>query len=207
MPTGSDVARVRVLIDQRRVATISVDQVQELGLTVDMPCDEILIDRIMQAQQLDMARKDAQKMLSRSARSCARVSNDLDRKGYDVQIIQRVIDELQMVQLLDDHRLALDVIRNQREKNSVEDRLLEHKLLQMGVSEETIAQALAQERNTEPALQRAVRLIELKKGEGDSRAAARAAGLLARRGFDEQTVVEAISRVFGDPGDADGWLE
>ena len=100
------------------------------------------IEALQRENTLDKVKNTAVRLISYRPRSITEVRRHLDRKGYEAELIEAVIDQLQMVELLDDTAFARFWVE-QRETFKPRSRMaLQQELRQKGVSREVIKTAL-----------------------------------------------------------------
>jgi regulatory protein len=123
-------------------------------------------------------------------------------KGYSQPVIARLLEELSCVDLINDTKLARTLAEGELMRKPAAAPLLLHKLARRGVDEDLAEHAASAALRGRDTLQDAIALIEAK-----AQRAARAVdllalrrrlfGLLARRGFDEETALRALDRTMG----------
>lgn len=148
-------------------------------------------------------REVALRLLERTRRTRSDLTRKLREKGYDAAVIEAVIERLAAVGLVDDVEFALAFLAGRWGRRASGWRVLENDLRRRGVSKEDIAAARARfeiERGGVDELAGALRAI----GQASRRYAQldpqvrrrRLWGMLARKGFDGDTI-EAALRVAG----------
>lgn len=180
------------------VATLPTREIEALGLHVDQPWDDALAARVEQAVHVDKAMRKAMNRLNRRAMS----RRDLDRKlsdlGFDEPTRERVLNQLAKLKYLDDEALGRSLIRETRRAKPAGPRLLRQKLFQKGLDRTLIDQLLAEVRadpDAEPESEAVElarrRLAQMARLEPAARQR-RLFGLLARRGFEPETINAAL---------------
>ena len=214
-PTARDPQRVTVRVGRKVVATLSVRQAEALGLHVDQPWDTALAAQVEQAAQVDKAMRKAMNRLNRRAMS----RRDLDRKlrdlEFDEPIRQRVLDRLTELKYLDDEAFGRALIRETQRAKPAGPRLLRQKLFQKGLDRKLIDQLVGEVRDTSDPEAEALalarrRLRQMSRLDAAARQR-RLYGLLARRGFEPQTINAAMEalrdEIIGGDADAADWVE
>ncbi|MFW6058643.1 MAG: regulatory protein RecX [Phycisphaeraceae bacterium] len=207
-PTARNPRRATVRVGRKVVATLPTKQIDELGLSVDQPWDEALAARLQQAAQVDKAMRKAMNRLNRRAMS----RRDLDRKLHDLEFDQatrqHVLDRLTELKYLDDEALGRALIRETQRARPAGPRLLRQKLFQKGLDRKLIDQLIAETRDTADPEAEAVtlarqRLRRMSRLDPPARQR-RLFGLLARRGFEPETINAAMETLRDEIVDGTG---
>lgn len=113
------------------------------------------IRTLQQADLLDKAKGSAIGLISRRPRSIVEVERHLIRKGYDEQLVEKVIERLQQLELLDDVSFSQYWIEQRETFKPRSKMALRQELRQKGVST-TIIEAAIDNINETAAARRAV---------------------------------------------------
>jgi regulatory protein len=133
--------RLNVYIDGRYAFSLALEAAA--GLRVGQSLSEADMAALQTADTQAKAKSDAQRLLSYRPRSVAEVRQKLVQKGYDDLVIERVIQHLQEVALLDDAAFAAYWVE-QRHTFKPRSRLaLRAELRQKGVNRQLIETAVA----------------------------------------------------------------
>ncbi len=153
------------------------------------------IERLQAADDVEKAREKALRFLGNRPRSEWEVRQNLQKAGYEAATIDRVLERLRGVGLVDDAafvRYWLDNRAQFKPKGAV---ALRQELRLKGVDREVIDAVLAESEHTDDnaalrsALAKADRYRQLPRQEFAQKLGA----YLARRGFDYETVREAVN--------------
>ena len=90
------------------------------------------------------AREEALRFLTARARSIHEVAEKLKRRGFGAEVVEQVTAELQRLRLLDDRAFARDWIDAKLRSRPSGARRIHQELRQKGISEELVAEALAE---------------------------------------------------------------
>ncbi|MBI1372032.1 MAG: hypothetical protein GC159_04635 [Phycisphaera sp.] len=198
-PSKKDELKRVVKVGGRKVAMLDVEQVVELGLRVGDVWDGTLADRAAQTLAWTKARRAAMRMIERRALATGEVVDRLTRKGHDADVAEAVVADLERIGYLDDERYARALIDTQRASKPAGRRLLSQKLMQKRVPRDVAERVLSEADEEYDAVAEARALAE-KKLASSSMARADAAtryrriyGLLARRGFNPDTIRNAMA--------------
>ncbi len=173
----------RIRIHQRRVAA--------QGLRVGSGLTEAQLAALGRDAEVDRCEQRALRLLTVRARSAAELGDRLRGWGLDRAEAGSVVDRLERLGLVDDVALA------QRTAARLDDRGHGHLRVARDLDRLSVAAGLREPAVHDHAvsdLERARRVAEQRFGPPpyDAEVKRRAAGLLARRGFDEETVMEAV---------------
>jgi len=199
--SGRNPERRVVKVDGQTVVTLPVKVVSELGLRVDDVWDDALAQRVERARMNDCVRRDALRRLERRAMSRRRLADKLRQKGYADDTIAAVLDRLEQVGLLNDLDFGRALIREITRVKPAGPRLLRDRLFKAGLAESTIAQLLAEvepsnEAGTiEQAVTLARRRLATMSGLDAPTRRRRLWGVLARRGFDPDTIEQVMRQI------------
>jgi len=151
------------------------------------------------ATDLDAAREAALRLLERSRRTRADLSRRLREKGYAAAVVDEVLDRLAGVGLVDDAEYARAFLASRWGRRTAGWRRLEQELRRRGVAAEDIAaarQRLEEETGGADEVAAARRVLEQvgrRYDRLDPRIRRRRLyALLARRGFDGDTIEQAL---------------
>lgn len=200
-PTARDPGRASVRVGGKVVATLSMRRIEDLGLHVGQPWDTALAARVAAAVEQDKAMRQALNRLARRAMSRRELDRKLRERGFDEPVREHVLDRLTELGHIDDEQFGRALIEDVRRSRAAGPRLLEQKLFQKGLDRTLIAQLIAETRNdaneSDQAMQLAhQKLRQMQRLDANTRRR-RLYGLLARRGFDAETidhVMQSVSR-------------
>jgi len=157
---------------------------------------------------LEAAREAALKLLERARRTRSDLARRLAERGYDAPTIEQALERLARVGLVDDVEYARAFLHERLGRRAAGRRRLEQELRARGVTPADVAGAferLAEEdpgaRDEVEAARRAVAQAERRyRGLDPQLRRRRLYALLARRGFDPDTIAAALE---APPPDAD----
>ena len=184
LPSG----RIAVELDGARWRTVPAEVVVRVRLGVgeelDRPRARELARELRRARAVDTALR----AVSRREQSSAELDRRLRQRGFAPGLREETLNRLEHVGLVDDERYALRRAESLAERGQGDEAIL-WRLERDGVARETAAKAVAA---LAPERQRA-RLVVAAQGGG-----LRTARELARRGFGEDAVEEALGEVVAD---------
>jgi regulatory protein len=200
-PTKRDPNRVMIRVDGKVVATLPRDVIESLGVMVDTEWTASLAERVDVAVDADKARKYAMNALGRRALSCGELADRIKRRGHSQAVADRVVEELIERGYLDDLAYARAVIRSERARKPAGPSLLRAKLFKKRVGRSVIDRAIAEadadydQIDAARALaERRLRTAAMQKADAETRKR-RLWGLLARRGFNVDTIRSAMDQL------------
>jgi len=180
--------RVAVELDGARWRTVPADVLVRVRLGVgeelDRPRARELARELRRARAVDTALR----AVSRREQSTAELDRRLRQRGFAPGLREETLNRLERVGLVDDERYAMRRAESLSERGQG-DEAIRWRLERDGVPGETAAKAVAA---LPPERQRA-RLVVAAQGTG-----VRTARELARRGFGEDAVEEALGEVVAD---------
>jgi regulatory protein len=184
LPSG----RVAVELDGARWRTVPAEVLVRVRLGVgeelDRPRARELARELRRARAIDTALR----AVSRREQSTAELDRRLRQRGFAPGLREETLNRLEHVGLVDDERYAMRRAESLSERGQGDEAIL-WRLERDGVARETAAKAVAA---LPPELQRA-RIVVAAQGTG-----VRTARELARRGFGEDAVEEALGEVVAD---------
>lgn len=180
--------RVAVELDGARWRTVPADVVVQarlgVGEVLERPRLRELARELRRANAVDTALR----AVSRREQSAAELDRRLQRRGFAPGVREETLNRLEHVGLVDDERYAMRRAESLSERGHG-DEAIRWRLGRDGVADETAARAVAA---LPPERERA-RLVVAARGAG-----LRTAAELARRGFGEDAVEEALGRAVAD---------
>ncbi len=204
-PSRRDPDRVTIKVSGKPVANLSANLVAEMKLAVDQPWSEALAAQVAAAVEYDQAMREAMRRLGRRPLSTQQLRQYLTQRGHGERAVQRAVGRLMELGLLDDAAFGRELIRQTIARKAAGPRLLRTKLIQQGLDRSMVEDLLAETTPTEAPLEQAIELAR-KKLRSLARLdpavrTRRLWGLLARRGYDPDTIQAVLRNVQGcNPG-------
>ena len=161
------------------------------------------IARLKQEDEFHRVYERAAKLIAHRPRSETEVRRRMERQGVAPDLIERVIERLTSVGLLDDARFAQLWVENRETFRPRSRQMLRYELRQKGLDDETIAQALEQVDEEESA-----RRLALQRGRRLSRLdwptfRRKLTGYLARRGYSYELAHRAVREAWQSLSESD----
>ncbi len=205
-PTQRDPTRlmIRVAADphspQRKgrvVATLPSTRIEALGLQIGQPWTDQLAAQVEREVATDQAHRFALNSLNRRMASRSGMQQKLRKRGVDDATIEKELDRLEQAGLINDEAYGRALIRDMLNLKPAGPRLMQAKLMQKGLSRSLIDRLVAE--MTPPADDQAdaARDLVIKRLRSMDRfdtatKKRRLWGMLARRGFDYETIERAL---------------
>lgn len=189
-PAADSPMTVHIVVGGRRVATLPRPRCQDLGLHVDQAWTAALAKRVEAAAAEDAARADALRRLARRAHSTKGLEEALLRAGHATAATRAALAELAEHGWLDDAQYAATRAEALNRKAPLAAAALAARLEAEGVSTKD-AQRAAQA--AAPPDQEAQLVREARAARRAGVALRTMAGRLARRGFEEDTILTALA--------------
>ena len=165
---------------------------------------EETIQTVLFEEERVRARQKALSLLAYRARSKAEIRDRLSQKGYDQNVTDSIVRDLERAGLLNDSAFASAYVQTRMIQKPMGKRLLIRELLDKGISEPLALQAVEEryESVTEPdvALSLIKPRLERYRREKPDAVRRRISDLLKRRGFDWDVIGEVMNWVRGELG-------
>jgi regulatory protein len=213
--TGS--SRCVIHISGKPIGTLPMKVIERLGLKVGMPYEAMIKDAVDEALRFDKAVQAGIKRVAKKPLSEAELRQHLaDDDGLDESMVDRVIKRLKELTLVNDAALCLQIIEHLNAKRPAGPSLIRQKLNARKIPEPTIERMLGDIQSVRedqsgitPSLSQAYSLARDKvvtmEGIPPDAKRRRVAGLLARRGFDEDLIRQIVNDLL--PEDAYGFMD
>jgi len=185
---GADVS-VQLRSGERYV--ISVLSLSALGLAGRDPVDATTLAQLESAAAEWRAERTLLRLLAKRPRSQAEIERRLTGWNVPAEAAQRLLRRLADAGLVDDDRMAQDLSDSLRRRGHGSLRAA-HDLERLGVADGPVSAAVHDHEAADTDIAREVVLTRFGEGPYDPPTLRRAAGLLARRGFDEHTIEHVL---------------
>ncbi|MCZ6837387.1 MAG: regulatory protein RecX [Planctomycetota bacterium] len=199
VPLPSDPNILSIRVDGRARDRLRLADIESLGLKVGLPWTPELSRRIERAKTRVTVRRAAFRFLGRRSYAKAELKQRLTRHEPDESIVDEVIEELESEGWLDDEAFARQVVESLCRTREAGPTLILQRLLQKGIEEDLalrIAQECTDECNSTDSAFSLAQSHLIKLGSVPPKTAIRRlASLLARRGYDEETIEMVIGKL------------
>lgn len=195
---GQEGERLSIHVGRRVVAKLAPEHLGELGLSVGMEWTDKLAARVAQVQRVFGVEKDALRLIGKRALSRRALRDKLTALGHEPDLVDRTLEDLQTRGLIDDHAVGQAFLRQLQSGKPMGGRLVAAKMANRKI-DRAVAQKLAREHEeTTDMVEQARQLLKERLSRASIREldpparSRRLWGLLARRGFDGQTISKAM---------------
>jgi regulatory protein len=189
----------RIKVAGKLVARLPASDVMELGLEVGDRWSASVAKRVHEVAETARALRIAFALLGKRGMSRGELIDRIVRRGFAAEIAERLAADLEANHWIDDESYARALAEELANGKSASFSLIVEKLRARKIDESlarrTASLALADINPIEQAVALAKQKRESMKGVPPKRAASRIAGALTRRGYDDETVREALIRV------------
>lgn len=180
--------KVAVEVDGARWRTLPAEVVVRTRLRVGEELERPRLRELGRELRRARAVDTALRAVARREQSAAELDRRLEHRGIAPELREETVGRLEEVGLVDDGRFALRLAESLAERGHG-DKAIRWRLERDGVAAETAAEAIA----ALPSELERARSIVAVRGAGP-----RTAGQLARKGFGEEAVEEALGPVIAD---------
>ncbi|MFQ6091217.1 MAG: regulatory protein RecX [bacterium] len=191
--------RCSIFIDNGFAFGLDKEIVLKNDLRVGQELDDHQIETLLLNEEEKKAKQYAFNLLSYGDRSCRQLRDRLRGEGYDAEIIDRVVDWLKQVQLLDDERFACQWARDRLRSKPMGAKLLHQKLREKGIEPEIVERTIDNLYGEVSEEELALKLLESRRERyGDLRSEKfkrQMSDFLLRRGFPWETVRETVEKM------------
>jgi len=187
--------RSNVYLDGRYAFSLTTElAVQELrvGDTISEERHAALVVQDQHARCFDAALR----FLGARPRSEREIRDRLARHEFDVTVVDRVIERLRRIHLVDDAAFAAYWVEQRATHRPRGARLLKQELRQKGVTQEVLAEALPSDDDEEGAYRAAQRKATSLRAHDERTFKQRLGAFLQRRGYGYETVRPVVGRLW-----------
>lgn len=206
VPLPRDPNQRRIRVGGKTAATLSVGELEQLGVAVGDVWTTTLAERAAQLMAAAKARKAALAILARRAVATESLRQLLVRKGHAPSIVADVVAQLAHDGWVNDRELAEAVAESTLRRAPAAASLIIQKLRTRNLPEDIAREVSDRVTRDQDALRAALSLARQRMAKAGSVglpvAMRRAASALARRGFEDELIAEVMERLAGeaDPG-------
>ncbi len=169
------------------------------GLRVGLEIEAEIVDRLIAADEVIRAKNYALSLLREEIQSKGQMETRLEQEGFTEQAIHTVITELIQAGNIRDRKYAENWVRRRQKSNPRGKTVLKQELVERGIDLKTAEKVVAEveiEDEERLALELAQKRAKQYKRLPLHVAKRRLHGVLARRGFDAETIQQVLNQVF-----------
>ncbi len=177
--------------------------IASLGLKPGQEVDAAELEKMLWAENVHKAKEQALRLLDYRQRSKNEISRRLAQKGYEQDVIQEVLNQLERLGLLDDEQFSKQWVRSRLLNKPMGKRGLTWELRNKGIPETFIEETLKNiddHDEFEAALNAAKRKLNRKVSDVQAEKQ-RLASFLRRRGFNWDTISSVIEKILEEGED------
>jgi len=198
---------VILVIEGSEDLTVHEDVVVALGLSAGTPLSAETLRSIATQAQVVRATQAASAQLAHRPRSRQELVRSLRQKGFDDGVAEQALAKLEKLGFINDARFARDLAQSLCRRNTGR-RAIVYKLQKSGVSDELIQEAVAEVLEDVDDTERALEALQKRLGKWRGLPAmkrrAKSYQLLARLGFDADTIADVLRIALVDETHAQG---
>ncbi len=192
--------RVNLFLDGRFALGLSLDAAAQAGLRVGDEIDGEELSALRETATRSDAMATATRLLAHRPRSVAELRDRLTRRGTPTALVDATLTRLRELGLADDAAFARTWVESRDRASPRGRRLLRLELRAKGVDAEASRELLEGIDEADAALRAAGRRAASLAGAPYSEFRRRLGDFLRRRGFDRDTVRDAVERLWRDAG-------
>ena len=200
-PQRRDNGRLNVFVDGEYAFNLAYKHANLLA--VGQGLSSVEMDNLLEADQVDDAYEKAIRFIEYRPRSVLEVHDRLVRYGVEIKVIEKVTIRLQVENVLDDTKFALLWVENRRAFRPRGKLLLHKELIEKGIDDSDIENALSEVEELPDALQLVYSKLSKYDGLSSDIFRNKIWSLLARRGFDYSVINDVISEIIQVKRDAE----
>ncbi len=188
--------RISVFLDGE--FAFGLQEATAAGLFVGQELTGSQIEALKQADSVEWAKQIAYRLLSRRPRSIEEVRRHLGKKEVEDGVIDRVIDRLVELDLLDDVAFARYWVEQRETFRPRGRRALRYELGQKGLSRQVIDQVVAEVDETAAARRAGAKKASRWAHLAEEEFLANMQGFLSRRGFSYAVIAQVSEQLWAD---------
>jgi regulatory protein len=182
--------RVEIEFSDRTIVRLEIEALDSKPVAAGDALSAAEIEGLVSLSETIAARKYAVSLVSRGRYTRRKLREKLLRKSTDGKVIERVLDELEELALMDDRSFALDWLSMRLETHPEGKRNLYYGLLKKGIDKQTAGSALGELVTFDVELEAARKCISM-PGSG-AMTKRELVSFLYKRGFSSNVVREAV---------------
>lgn len=186
--------RVNLYLDGEFYCSLYMKTIVDHHLYKGKELSEANIEEIKKSDDLKKAKDRARHYLSYRPRSTGEIKKYLRDKGFNIDIIQKIIEDFKSTGLLNDSKFAKMWIKNRNINNPKGHYALRMELKEKGVDDRIIEEALQladEEKNIRKAANKAIRKY---KNKDDAKN--KIISYLSRRGFPGELSINIVNELY-----------
>ena len=203
-PQKRNLKRRNIFLNEAYAFGLDEEVVLKYHLHEGDTVSEETVQTVLLEEERVRAKQKALSLLAYRARSKAEIRERLSQRGYDQNVTDSVVSDLERVGLLNDPAFASAYVQTRMVQKPMGKRLLIRELLGKGVTESLAVRAVEDRYSSVTELEVALSLIKPRLGryrrEKPDAVRRRIGDFLKRRGFDWDVIGEVMDWVRGELG-------
>ena len=199
-----DDSRANIYVDGDFFIGLSKEIAYKLKLEENVEVDKDKLREIVEERTLEQAKNKAYQILNSAMQSEAQLRDKLIRRGFEENIIDKVIEKLKEYKMLNDEELARSIVRDRKNIKKYGKKRIINELKMKKIDKDIISSAI-EELEDDEEYDNAVILAERKYriiNDTDSRKVyQKLSRYLVYRGYDYDTVKRVIRKVMQEEQD------
>ena len=188
--------KIAVFIDNSYSFTISEEDYISLNLYEEKDLDEEQINNIRQNVNYRAAKGEAIKFISYKFRSGKEVSNKLSEEGYEMEVMENVIDELTAMGYINDKIFAQKYIFDRSKLKPKSTKLLKLELGARGINSDVIDEVLNDYEVDDKTVAESLARKKFNKYDmSDDKVIRKIQSFLQHRGFDYEVINKIVKQL------------
>ena len=190
--------RFSIFLENEFAFGIHQDVLLKSGIARGDKLSQEKIDAILKLENARSAREKAMRLLAHRARSKKELCDRLGQAGFERQVVEETLSDMERLQLVNDAEFALMFARNRMITKPVGEFLLRRELQQKGIGEIDIGKAVVEAYREKSEYQAAKELAQKNKKKqiklDEEKARERVSNFLMRRGFHWDLVKDILEQ-------------
>jgi len=191
-------SRCTLFMDGEPFAIVDLGLVTKFGLRIGLEIEEVVIQKLIAADEVMRARNHAFDLLLSESYSKGQMMEALEKHGFGQPAINETLKNLEQLGHIKDEKYAQHWVDARRRSKPRSKRMLTHELIDKGIDKSTADRVVAQiddEDEKQLALHVAQKQAVRYRSLPHHVAQRRLHGFLLRRGFDYDTIQRTIKQV------------
>lgn len=187
-----------IYMDYLSFATVNVGFAAKLGLRIGLEIEEVVIRKLITADEVVRARDYALELLLSQTYTKQQMIEALEQSGFCDYAVNETIENLEQLSHIKDEKYARSWVKNRRRKRPASKSVMKRELTLQGVDKSTVDRVLAEIDDADEtvlALKVARKQVNRYKSFAPHVAQRRLYAFLTRRGFDHETVGKVMRQI------------
>ena len=187
-----------IYMNDRPVATVDAEFTAKLGLRIGLEIEEVVIRKLIAADEVVRARDFALGLLSNQIYTKPQMIDALEKSGFCSHAVAKTIENLEQLGKIKDEKYAKNWVKNRRSTRPTSRTAMRRELTGHGVDRTTADRVLAEIKDADEtalALKLAVKQSSRYRMLSPHVAKRRLHAFLSRRGFDNETIGQVLRQI------------